>query len=310
MTGPGPTYRRAPSEELRGLLSRGGFLFPIVQLARVMVGGHYHDVHFRPNDEVDVYRGRTSLVRIKNSGNGRVDLRAHSTYKNQPCGQSFLHSWHVDEMGFGEELDRYLNDLKVNPSFTRGEGRVQEQWSLVRDPWVPFDREGELKGPHDKGADFPQVQTALTQLAVLAQGKRWKSPNATGIKIDQLAVDEKGQLVLLELKDGSKSSAEVYYSPYQLLQYVWEWHTALEALWNDLQELINARNQLEMSPHKIPDLTGGIRAAVGFGFDTPRSDTKLNYAKVLEVVNRHLPDGIKSIETWAFTDTDPTRLEI
>ena len=38
----------------------------------------------------------------------------------------------------------------------------------------------------------------------------------------------KVRLVVIELKDASKRSTEVYYSPFQLLQYIWEWGSELE----------------------------------------------------------------------------------
>ena len=301
-----PAYKRAPSEESRILLSPGGFLGSIVQVANQRVSGHHHDVHFRRGDEVDVYRGQTTLVKIKVTGNGEVDLRGtHHTYKSQPSGQVFLRSWRIDEPGFGEGLHRYLNDVQVNPRHTKGEGLVQEHWSQVKDCWVPFDREAVLEGHRPV---CPKILAAFNNLTDLAKLKRWEPPNATGTKLDQLAVDEEGQLVLLELKDGTKSNAKVYYSPFQLLQYIWEWHIALEDVRTDLQAVIDARAKVGLTPINVPKLTGGIRPAVGFGVVTPRGNTQLNYERVLDIVNEHLPRGVKPIETWAITTTGPVKL--
>ena len=143
--------------------------------------------------------------------------------------------------------------------------------------------------------------------AELEKSGRSNLPNQ-GRELDQLAIDPVGRLVLLELKDGAKSDAEVYYSPLQLLQYIWEWHTALEAVRGDLQAVIDARVAVKLTPRYVPQFTGRIRPAVGFGLDTPNGDTKLYYEEVLGVVNQHLPDGVKPIETWAFTNVGPTRL--
>ena len=306
MTTPGPFYDRAPSHELQALLSPGGFLAPLVGLAGRKAGGHYHDVHFLDKNEVRVYRGLTRLVTVKKTFDGAVRLTADSTYKTQPCGRSFLRPWRVDEPGFGEELDGYLENVKVRPSFLLNEGKVQEQWSKINAPWVPFDREGVLGGPPALGRDFPQVQAALEQLTSLAQNGGWPPPKATGSKIDQLAIDPVGRLVLLELKDASKSTAEVYYSPFQLLQYVWEWHGALEAVRNDLQAVIDARVAVGLTPDDVPALTGGIRASVGFGSDERSSEVKRRYEQVLKIVNDHLPADVGPIETWAHTDTGPS----
>ncbi len=306
MTTPPPVYNRAPSLDLQEFLSSGGFLAPLVELADRNIGGHYHDVHFRTNDEVHVYRGLTRLVTVNKPYNDEVRLTAHSTYLAQPCAQSFLRRWHFDELGFGEELDRYLSGVSVSPSFVLGEGKVQEQWARVNLPWMPFDREGALVGPHAMGRDFPQVQAALNQLTDLSQRNGWPSPNATGTFIDQLAIDAESKLVLLELKDASKTTAEVYYSPFQLLQYVWEWYSALEAVRDDLQAVINTRGAVGLTPSDVPSLTGGIRAAVGFGPDRRTPEVKRRYEEVLNIVNGHLPPGVGPIETWAISDIVPS----
>ena len=60
-------------------------------------------------------------------------------------------------------------------------------------------------------------------------------------KVDQLAIDPEGRLVLIELKDAEANDDRLYYVPVQLLQYLWEWHGALEIVQTDLRELIEAR---------------------------------------------------------------------
>lgn len=308
MTTPTPVYDRAPSPELQALLLPGGFLAPLVGLASRKTGGHYHDVHFRANDEVHVYRGLTRLVTVSKTSNDEVRLTAHSTYRVQQCAQDFLRRWRVDEPGFSEGLDHYLSEVSVSASFLLNEGKVQEQWSEVNAPWVPFDREGVLSGPHAMGRDFPQVQAALDQLTGLSQRSGWAPPNPTGVEIDQLAIDPLGRLVLMELKDTSKGNAEVYYSPFQLLQYVWEWHGALEAVRNGLQAVIRARVAVGLAPPDVPPLTRGIRASVGFGPDKRSSEVKRRYEKVLKIVNNHLPADVGPIEILEHTDAGPSLL--
>lgn len=303
MTTPIPVYDRAPSRKLQELLSPGGFLAPLVELAGQQVSGYYHDVQLRTNDEVHVYRGHTRLVTAKRVPDGGLNLTAHSAYTKQPCAGDVLRKWRSDEPGFDEALYRYLSEVKVNSSFTLGEAKIQEQWSLVREPWIQFDREGVLGGSHNKGADFPAITDAKSELDILARSKGWPLTKATGMSIDQLAIDPQGRLVLLELKDASKTTVEVYYSPFQLLQYVWEWYAALESVRNGLQAVIDARVAVGLTPPSVPPLSGSIRAAVGFGPDLRSSEVKRRYGMVLEIVNRHLPDGVEPIETWACTDT-------
>lgn len=145
------------------------------------------------------------------------------------------------------------------------------------------------------------MRSALALLTDLSRRNGWTAPVATGAEIDQLAVDREGRLMLLELKDASKGTAEVYYAPFQLLQYVWEWHAILEEVRRDLQALITARVAVGLSPPDVGPLTGGIRAAVGFGADGRSRRVKQRYGAVLEVVNQHLPEGVGPVETWEFT---------
>lgn len=307
MTTPMPFYDRAPSQELQDLLLPGGFLAPLVELAGRQVSGHRHAVYLRVKNEVDVYRGRTVLVNAKRLFNGRVRIKAHSAYDSQPGAKDFLREWQADETGFADALNHYLSEVKVTrQDLTRGEAKVQEQWSLVREPWIPFDREGRLRGDHKMGADFPAIREANSKLDAPTRS----SGSRKAEKIDQLAIDPQGRLVLLELKDTSKkdtskNDSEIYYSPFQLLQYVWEWHDVLESVRNDLQAVIDARVAVGLTPACIPRLTGGIRAAVGFGADQRSPGVKRRYAMVLDIVNQHLPDDVDPIETWAFADTGP-----
>ena len=132
-----------------------------------------------------------------------------------------------------------------------------------------------------------------------------RSPAGTGGQLDQLAVDEYGDLVLVEIKDATSATAKLYYAPLQLLHYVHLWHGALRrlALWERIRALIDARRACGLGP-VIPPLSGGIRAAVCFGRfgDKPSDEVKRWFYEVLGVVNAHLPSGVPPIETWKFEE--------
>lgn len=101
-------------------------------------------------------------------------------------------------------------------------------WSRVIKPWVPFDREAVIR--YQSRADaglarqFHPVNEARDAVGATANAGKWAKIPESGGEVDQLAVDTDGKLVIVELKDTSKSG--VYYAPLQLLQYVWEWHNA------------------------------------------------------------------------------------
>ena len=311
-------YDRAPSEELRKLLKQGGFLAPVVGLNHREAASTKLDVHFRSRDVIHVYCGLIRILEIERQS-GSVAVTAHRSYTKQPCARGLFGKWRAEDPGFCEALDTYLRDVKVNPRHTKAEGAVQLRWSQVTEPWAPFDREAVLEyesaSHREKATAFQEVEKARAELMNIynahraeGQRRRWTEPSKSGRKIDQLAVDNEGGLVLIELKDASKRNAEVYYAPFQLLHYIWEWHSALEAVRPDLQALICARASVGMMPC-APQLNGRIRAVVGFGCDTRSNEVKRRYGEVLKVVNRHLPRGVATVETWGHAGSGPRRIE-
>lgn len=308
-------YDRAPSEPLRALLSPGALLEPLTGLGQRTVHGRRLDVHFRPGDEVHVYCGRARLMVVRRTGGGAVVVTADAAYRGPDGAAGFLKEWNVNESEvFGDALTAYLDGVKVDDRHTEGEGEVQSLWAQVTEPWIPFDREAVLGG---RGSDSERLGAALTELKgiVRSEGEssrrrdHWSPPPSAGRQIDQLAIDPDGRLVLLELKDATKGNASVYYAPFQLLQYVWEWHDALECVRGRLQALLDARVALGLTAGPVPRLTGGIRAAVCFGADRRTNEVRRRYERVLSVADRHLPPCVPRIETWALESRpDPVRL--
>ena len=280
------------------LLSPGGFLAPLIGLTTRRVAGLELDVHLRVSDEVHVYCGLTRVLKAKKATGASVRVWAHSTYRKQPCAKALFRSWNSDaRTAFEAALDAYVREVKVRKRHTRREGVVQARWSRIREPWVPFDREAVLRYDPGEEPTFERVDFARSELS-----GRWAKLPKPGKEVDQLAVDPEGRLVVIELKDASATSDKVYYAPFQLLHYVWQWHCALKHVRGDVQQLIDARVELGMTPRSIPPLTGGIRPIVGFGPDCRSDEVKRRYCDVLDVVNRYLPPGVPSIETWAFED--------
>ena len=259
-------HSRVRARTLIRLLSRGGLLEPLVGLNGRTVNGLELDVHLRVNDTVQVYCGLTGVLNVRRNNNGTVSVSAHRTYSMQDCASTILRRWHTHEVDeFRRALDTYLGSVKVNKRHTAGEGAVQTLWSRLTHPWIPFDREAvpgyrSLK-ESSEARRFAKVESARTELEDIAESYQWAQPPTAGRKLDQFAVYPKGQLVLVELKDTSGGTASVFYTPIQLLHYVWEWHNALQSVRSGLQDLIDTRVELGMTPNP-PRLTGGIRAAV------------------------------------------------
>lgn len=314
-----PLYDRAPSRQLRELLASDGFLGPL-RLKRTVAGVEL-ELHLRRGDEVDLCCGLTCLVKSGRDGGASVRIESSRTYAVQPCasglfrpgrikpidqGKYLRDVWCVGEPGFAQALDRFLGGVRVAPRQTR-EGAVQSRWSRTGEPWIAFDKEASLEYPsvaerrcHLVQVFRESVDDARGELAALARRDRWAMPPGPkdSLKLDQLAVDAAGNVVLLEIKDASGRPWNVYYAPFQVLQNAWEWHYALDAVRGSLQALLDARVDLGLTPAHAPPITGGIRVAVGFGDDSRSDEVRRRYGRVLEIVNAHLPPGIAAIETW------------
>ena len=332
-----PSYERTPSQKLRALLKASGFLAPLLEKrARDGIG---LELHLRRGKEAHLYCGLTCLVKSGLSGDGEVWIKSHTTYATQECASQLIRPgratlvdrdaylrdvWNVDEPGFAQALDSFLDGVEVDPR-QRKEGAIQARWALVREPWIVFDKEAALSYPSKKeragqmaDAFRRGVDEARSRLRAVALSRRslpnsrqhWAMPPMpkTRLKLDALAVDPARNLVLLEIKDASGSSGEIYYAPFQLLQNVWEWHRALPAVRDSVQELLNARVELGLTPGGVPQVAGGIRAVVGFGEDQRSEPVRHRYLEVLGIVNSLLPPGVSPIETWAMANGKPVRL--
>ena len=275
------------------------------------------------------------------SRGGSVWIESHRKYAGQPCASGLFRpgrtrevnrgnyrrdEWEVGEPGFARALDRFLGGVEVAPRQTK-EGAVQARWSRIGEPWIAFDKEAALAYPsvperrrHLSELFRESVEEARSELSARALASRslpsrrdhWEMPPdpKERLKLDQLAVDPDGNLALLEIKDASGSSSKVYYAPFQLLQNVWEWHFALDAVRCSLQKLLDMRVELGLTPANAPPVTGGIRAAVGFGDDDRSEEVKRRYREVLGIANVHLPPGVPAIETWILTEgRSPVRLD-
>ena len=299
-----PSYDRVPSDMLRKQLLCGP-LRPLLSMADCKVAGCHLDVHLRVRDEVHVYCGLTRPVGVRLDTKGDIHVFAAKSYLEQECSRELFGVWRrgtIDSKEFGSRLTEYLNRVDVGCRWVRREGRIQAAWSRIGEPWVPFDREAVLgyrsTADRDRARCFKEVHRARKRIEDLRMSEGWARLPGRGGEVDQLAVDPNGRLVVIELKDASSSSG-VYYAPLQLLQYVWEWHSAFDAIRDSMQRLLDARVALKLTSPGVARIGTCIRPVVGFGADTRSKEVRRRYSKVLQVVNDHLPPGVVAVETWA-----------
>ena len=295
------SYDRAPSKGLQTALSNGP-LRALLRLGERKVAGCHLDVHLRRNDEVHVYCGLTRPVVVRRKSNGDTQVTAAKSYVNQKCSPSFFGLWpqgRLNATEFERNLTRYLERVHVAPRWVRSEGSVQSEWARVTEPWIPFDREAVLEYPstseRNRARHFDAVARARERVEALRKSQGWAKLPKRGGEVDQLAVDTDGRLVIIELKHASASG--VYYAPLQLLQYVWEWHDAFETTRNSLQQLLDARVALGLTPPDVPRIGTRVRPVVGFGVDERSDEVGRRYDDVLALVNEHLPPGADPVET-------------
>jgi hypothetical protein len=302
-------YARAPSAQLRALLAPGGWLSGLIDRGAATGLPLPPDVHLRERDRVHVYCGLTRLIDVALRADG-VLVRAHRTYSSQACAGGLLRRWSSAESGLAEEVRRYFAEVRIGSTHVRAEGAVQAAWSAMTEPWLPIDREAVL-GYENKAArtlaraaEPVRLARAAVADSVASDTHAWATPSISKVsaELDQIAVDPRGRLVLLELKYGRASAASVYYSPLQLLQYVHEWAQAFDAVRADLRALIEARQAIGLSPPAMPELNGELRPAIAFGRDLPSDEVLRRFELVRAIANRHLPDGVPAIEVWNVTD--------
>ena len=292
-------YARAPSSRLMTLLAPGQFLSPL--LVPLKAAGLRLDAQFREGDEVHLYCGQTRLLRAWPSRAG-FRFGASSTYTKQANTSGLFRRWSVDEPGLGAALGTYLASVVVGQGWTNKEGKVQATWMQVQHPWRVFDREAALgydSVPASTAAlDVPNVQTLQQAARAVQEQEGWGKPkNFLGSnELDQLGIDEAGNLVLAELKWGD--AGDVYWSPAQLVRYLLHWQVALPTVMEQVQALIDAKIALGLLPVNLPKLTGRMRPVVAWGEKQPSAEKLRRFRHMLAWAQAFVPPGHGPLEAW------------
>ena len=308
MNPPAVRFERAPSPQLQALFSAGGLLEPL--LRPLTASGLALDLQFREGDAFQLYCGQTSLIRGRLTSTG-VALDAHKTYRQQAPATALLRTWEENESGFAEALDRYLAQVVVSTRWTGKEGQVQARWMHQRTPWVPIDREAVLgyadEAARESALDNKSVHAGIAEVQSLCAAEGWKAPSTriASNEVDQLAIDPKGRVVLVELKHGRGSDA--YHAPLQVLRYAHEWSTALATIMPDLERLIAARQSLAMTPDNLPEVRSELRLVIAFGQVHPSAEVLCRLRRIVSEVEPYLPSGAAIIEIWSLCRAGSTQ---
>ena len=117
-------------------------------LNRRRVAGADLDVHLRVRDGVQVYCGLTRLLDIPRTGDGRVAVSAHNTYRLRACAKDIFQRWRTDEPEEFNRSPRCLPGKRFRkPAVCRRGGGGPMPVDQGTEPWVPFDREAVISYP-------------------------------------------------------------------------------------------------------------------------------------------------------------------
>ena len=149
------------------------------------------------------------------------------------------------------------------------------------------------------GSLDPAVDEAREHLCALSEARRllpsrrdhWAMPplQKTRLELDQLAVDSTGKTGALGDQGSVRGGADGLLRSVPASANVWEWHRALNTVRSSVQELLDARMGLGLSPPDVPPITGTLRAVIAFGEDSRSTEVKRRYCEVLGIANRFYP---------------------
>lgn len=286
-------YARAPSANFQRELSPGGTLAFLVESGKA--AGTRLDVHLRERDHLHVYCGLTRIIDLRFAGD-RVILSAHPTYRDQ--APDLFRTWGaVEYPSLRVAIRAFYSKVAVNRRFTTKEGSVQTALAHAPGlPWSTLDREAVIgyasTSLQKASRSFPAVARArehASAVTVLAE------KDCVPAELDALAVTADGTLVLLELKHSQARSVALTQTPLQLLQYVWEWHTALPTLLPQLGNLLTARVAVGLTP-PLGNLSGRLSAAIMIDDGLISKEVAERLATVLQIANGYLPGGVDPIQ--------------
>lgn len=296
-------YHRAPSELFFKTLLPNGPLHFLLQPWNVQ--GLPLDLQFRENDTIQLYCGLTSLLSLSLRG-PLLTPQASNTYRQQPCAIPFFKSWNLGDPQMEPVLQHYLQHVQVEARWIRSEGKVQSDWSRIQTPWLPIDREAVIGYENQQQQQSARTSPELLLAFQAVEAFGWAKPGVVGAELDQLAIDEEGRLVLLELKDAAAS--KVYLAPLQLLAYVIEWSKGREMVREGVNRLVQKKRQLGLCGAQTKEWSGALRPVVAFGEDLRSQEARRRTEIIQKLVDSFLPEGSVPLEIWCLQGGVPRRI--
>ncbi len=266
-------YARAMDEcVLRSLLQDGPYRFLI---SDVSVGDpDALDVHLRENNTIMYYHGTTRVLTVQfRAGNGSVKAKASADpayARYSGCQQEYhrlMTQWVSEDAdafrsAFLEYLPKAITSSNARYYRNQQEGywqnrlciRYGKQWSPA-DEWLIIDREcvvgfddGSEKARFYENASraYQGVRDRLQREDAVMWGK--PAGKTFGDELDMLAINQAGDLVVIELKHG-KNSRGIYWGPLQVGLYHDAFATTTGAISDGIRKLVAQKIALGLLPH-------------------------------------------------------------
>jgi len=324
-------YDRCPGRELLKLFEEGNILSCLKDELKPTKQQDLSvfDVQFRENDCVAIYCGTTNLVWMQLKYNA-LRVSANETYMSQECAAKLRGIWEIEKnklLDFKEALNNYLDNVQVEPKHWRKEGRIQVLWEQrcgrnydANVPWMIIDREAVIGYDSDSEKNAVSIDV-VDSIIEKVNSKNWaklkfKRPN----ELDLLGISKNGEkLILLEVKDATTTSNNIYYAPMQLLYYVLEWQNALNSneglgILKDINKLIEAKKGIGFLPEKGP-----LVSEVGVEGVLPllvveqmiwSEEVRKRFKIVLEIINEETDGKLNDLQIWEYPNgLNPKQLD-
>jgi len=261
-------YKRALSPNiLKALLPKGVLRFLVSDLPSN--DPYALDIQLREKDKLFYYHGTTSLLTIKLKdvgGNIKIKATADEAYSKRAEYKELMRTWvQAEDDKLRKAFLAYLPSAidAANPKcYSKGtegywQNRLCIDWgrrALPREKFIIIDRECAIGSDSKEEMDkfyhalhkpYAEIRTRLQTNEPKVFGKvREKS---FGDELDMLALDEQGNLVVIELKYGSNLSG-IYWGPLQVLVYRDAFENKLAEIGRDIMELVAQKISLGLLP--------------------------------------------------------------
>jgi hypothetical protein len=306
-------YDRTVSSQLLDALDAGGVLHGLV--TRVLENPALLDLQLRGYPRraecwASVYLGLTSILNVYAHPARGFRFTTHSTHAIQGFNPAWR-AWHSSAavMELFEAIDGYLDAVMqtIDPHHVRLEGKIHTLLcSRALSGFAVIDREAAVCFEHNAERQAVLMRVADPYRRAIAStrtGDAWRSVNlALGTGCDLLAMDDRGRLLVVEVKPAS-STAGITWAPAQVGVYAelfreWIQQDALAAA-RVLQNMLRQRVHLGLSP----DLHGALQdpveivpvVVVG---GTVRSKLALGRLAEVQRTLRFARVGWPTIERW------------